>query len=84
MSRENIRSVVRLAFEKEDIRGCWKGTHSLRRSAASKIYNTGNSLKMTADILGHKSLDSTKQYVRVDFNQLREVASPWPGGDCNE
>ena len=57
----------------------------LRRGLNNQyVYITGNSLKMTADILGHKSLDSTKQYVRVDFNQLREVASPWPGGDCNE
>ena len=35
------------------------GTHILRRTAATKIYNAGNSLKMTADILGHESLDST-------------------------
>ena len=80
MSRENVRSVVRRAFEKESIQGWWKGTHALRRTAASKIYNTGNGLKMTADLLGHESLDSTKQYIKVDFGLLSEAASPWPGG----
>ena len=84
MSRENVRSVVRRAFEKESIQGWWKGTHALRRTAASKIYNTGNGLKMTADLLGHESLDSTKQYIKVDFGQLSKVASPWPGGDSDE
>jgi site-specific recombinase XerD len=83
MSRENVRSVVRRAFEKESIQGWWKGTHALRRTAASKIYNTGNGLKMTADLLGHESLDSTKQYIKVDFGLLSEVASPWPGGDSD-
>lgn len=84
MSRENIRSVVRRAFNKENIYGWWKGTHALRRTAASHIYNTGNSLKMTADLLGHESLDSVTQYVKVDFESLRKVSSPWPGGDSDE
>ncbi|MDE6517240.1 MAG: tyrosine-type recombinase/integrase [Acetatifactor sp.] len=84
MSRESVRSVVRWAFEKESIQGWWKGTHALRRTAASKIYNTGNGLKMTADLLGHESLDSTKQYIKVDFRQLSEVAPTWPGGDPDE
>jgi site-specific recombinase XerD len=84
MSRENIRGVVRRAFNKENIYGWWKGTHALRRTAASHIYNTGNSLKMTADLLGHESLDSATQYVKVDFESLRKVSSPWPGGDSDE
>ncbi len=84
MTRECIRGVIRRTFEKESIQGWWKGTHALRRTAASKIYNTGNSLKLTADILGHKTLDSTKAYVKVDFQQLMLVASPWPGGDTND
>ena len=83
MSRENVRYVIRNAFEKEQITGYWKGTHALRRTAASKIFNNGTGLKLTADILGHDSLDSTKAYIKVDFEHLRAVAPPWPGGDCN-
>ena len=84
MTRECVRGVVRRAFEKENIHGWWKGTHALRRTAASKIYNAGNGLKLAADLLGHESLDSTKAYIRVDFGQLREVAAPWPGGNTHE
>lgn len=84
MSQENVRAVIRTAFIKENICGWWKGTHALRRTAASHFYNTGNSLKITADLLGHKSLDSTTQYVKVDFESLRLVPSSWPGGDTVE
>lgn len=84
MTRECVRSVIRRAFTKEGIHGWWKGTHSLRRTAASRFYASGNGLKLTADLLGHESLDSTKLYVKVDFDRLREAASPWPGGDSNE
>lgn len=84
MTRESVRGVVRRAYEKENIQGWWKGTHALRRTAASKIYRAGNGLKLTADLLGHESLDSIKSYIRVDFQQLKEVIFPWPGGDIDE
>lgn len=84
MTNENVRRVVRSAFEKENITGWWQGTHTLRRTAASRMYNSGNDLKLTADILGHESVESTTQYVRVDFESLRKVSSPWPGSDYNE
>lgn len=83
MSRENVRYVIRYAFEKESINGNWKGTHALRRTAASKIFNNGTGLKLTADILGHESLDSTKAYIKVDFEHMIAVTVPWPGGDCD-
>ena len=73
MSRENVRYVIRNAFEKEHITGYWKGTHALRRTAASKIFNNGTGLKLTADILGHESLDSTKAYIKMDFEHLKAV-----------
>ena len=83
MSRENVRYVIRSAFEKENITGYWKGTHALRRTAASKIFNNGTGLKLTADILGHESLDSTKFYIKVDFEHLKDATIPWPGGDSD-
>ncbi|QHQ61068.1 tyrosine-type recombinase/integrase [Anaerocolumna sedimenticola] len=79
-----VRRVVREAFQKENISGWWKGSHALRRTAASHIYNSGIGLKLTADLLGHESIDSTTAYVKVDFDSLRSVAVSWPGGDSNE
>jgi site-specific recombinase XerD len=84
MSRAGIRSVIRYAFKKQGITGRWKGTHALRRTVASRIYNSGCGLKLTADILGHISIDSTKEYVKVDFNSLSKVDTHWPNGGLND
>ena len=74
-----VRSVVRNVFKLCSVSGWWKGSHSIRRTAASNIYNCGAGIKLTADILGHESLDSTTHYVRVDFTALREICREWPG-----
>jgi len=78
--KEYIRRIIRFAFTKENITGRWKGTHALRRTAASKIFNAGNSFKITADLLGHKVIDSTTAYVKIDIASLRMITGNWPFG----
>ena len=78
MGTGQIRGVVRSVYAKCGAEIKSTGPHILRRTAGSKIYNTGNSLKMTADILGHVSLDSTAFYVKADIDGLRQVAATWP------
>ncbi|XID91542.1 tyrosine-type recombinase/integrase [Paenibacillaceae bacterium WGS1546] len=81
MGCSQIRNVVRRNSAKAGLEDHACGTHILRRTAATKLYNAGNSLKLTADILGHKSLDSTTHYAKGDIAGLLSVASPWPGGE---
>ena len=78
MGSSQIRGVVRRIYDKSgaDIKST--GTHILRRTAGTQLYNSGNSLKLTADILGHESLDSTILYTKADIGGLRQVAAPWP------
>lgn len=83
MGCSQIRGVVRRNSAKAALADKDCGTHILRRTAATKMYNSGNSLKLTADILGHESLNSTTHYAKTDIVGLSSVASPWPGGDCN-
>jgi site-specific recombinase XerD len=40
----------------------------------------GASLKEIADVLRHRSLDTTMIYSKVDLPKLAAVAAPWPGG----
>ncbi len=54
------------------------GTHVLRRSLASRMLNAGATLKQIADFLGHKSIDTTSLYAKVDLATLSRVAMPWP------
>ena len=37
-------------------------------------------LKQIADLLRHRSLDTTMIYSKVDLPRLATVAAPWPGG----
>lgn len=83
MGRSQIRGVIRRNGAKAGLDEKFCGTHILRRTAATKLYNSGNSLKLTADILGHESLDSTTHYAKADISGLLSVASPWPGGEHN-
>lgn len=56
------------------------GTHVLRHTAAARMRAAGHSLKGIADVLGHRSMDTTAIYVKLDVEALRAVALPWPGG----
>jgi integrase len=79
VSRALIGSVIGRAVAK--IQGCanWKGTHVLRHTAATRMYRRGASLKAIADVLGHRCLDTTAIYTKVDQVRLAAVALPWPG-----
>lgn len=83
MGCSQVRGVIRRNCAKAGLEDNACGTHILRRTAATKLYNSGNSLKLTADILGHESLDSTTHYAKTDLAGLLSVASSWPGGERN-
>jgi integrase/recombinase XerD len=79
VSRELVRGVMRRAYAA--VGGCekWTGTHVLRHTAATRLHRAGADLKRVADILGHRSIDTTVIYTKVDLVRLVEVALPWPG-----
>jgi integrase/recombinase XerD len=56
-----------------------KGTHVFRHGFATRMLAQGHSLKAIADVLGHRHLESTFIYTKVDFEHLKQVALPWPG-----
>jgi site-specific recombinase XerD len=78
VSRELIREVVRRAFA--TVAGCEQqnGTHILRHTAATRLHRAGADLKQVADLLGHRSIDTTAIYAKVDAERLSAVALPWP------
>lgn len=80
VTRELVRGVMRRAYA--SVPGCerWTGTHVLRHTAATRLHRAGADLKRVADILGHRSLDTTIIYTKVDFARLLQVALPWPNG----
>jgi len=71
-----VRVVVRQAFTRCGMTPM--GTHILRHSWATWAHRRGSGLKLIADVLGHRSLQSTQRYAHVNLEELRQVALPWP------
>ncbi len=75
-----IRSVVRQAATRAGLTDRLHGPHRLRHSVATRMLHGGATLKEIADVLRHKSLDTTAIYAKVDVPRLAAIAQPWPGG----
>jgi integrase/recombinase XerD len=56
----------------------FRGVHCLRHSYATNLLRQGVSLKTIGDLLGHRSTESTCVYLRLNLEDLREVALPLP------
>lgn len=52
--------------------------YSLRQAFAMRLLRRGVGVKAIGDLLGHRSLESTCRYLRLDVDMLREVALPVP------
>ena len=72
-----IRRIVRDAFRRVGIPH--GRSHALRHTVASRIVNQGGSIKEVADVLRHRSLNTSMIYAKVDHGALAGVALPWPG-----
>jgi site-specific recombinase XerD len=55
--------------------------HALRHTLACRLVEHGSSLKEVADLLRHRSLNTTLIYAKLDTPKLSVVALPWPGSE---
>jgi integrase/recombinase XerD len=55
------------------------GPHRLRHTVACEMVKAHVPLVEIAQVLRHKSLQSSAIYARVDLDTLRGLAAPWPG-----
>jgi integrase/recombinase XerC len=77
MGVHGIRRLVRDAFLRVGIPH--GRSHALRHTLACRIVNQGGSIKEVADVLRHRSLDTSLIYAKLDHGALVSVALPWPG-----
>ena len=52
--------------------------HSLRHAVALRLLRQGAGLKTISDVLGHRDPNTTAEYLRLDVEDLRQVALPVP------
>lgn len=76
----NISRIVRFRLERAGVRIQHGGAHLLRHSLATRLVEQRRPIKEVADLLGHRSFDTTSIYVKVAIPQLADVALPFPGG----
>lgn len=74
----SIRNIVSRAFGAAGIPTPHRGSHAIRHAWATQMLTKGQSLKTIADLLGHRSIETTRIYAKVDLSRLREAALPWP------
>jgi len=72
-----VRSAIRCALARADL-PC-TGTHILRHTAATQMVQGGATLKEVADVLRHRSINTTSIYTKVNLPELQRVTMPWPG-----
>jgi site-specific recombinase XerD len=74
LSGASITFMVRKRLTKQGVQLNWRGAHCLRHACASQLLSAGFTLKQIADHLGHRSMDATRIYTKIDLHGLRQVA----------
>jgi integrase/recombinase XerD len=80
IGRGGVASIVRRACVRAGVAEV--GTHRLRHTIACEMVSKGVPLAEIGQVLRHRSLTSTAIYARVDLDQLRRLAQPWPVGSA--
>jgi integrase len=73
-----IRNAVRIAVERAGL-DPHIGPHAFRHTIATRMLESGATIKQVADILRHRTIDTAAIYAKVNLSALREAAAPWPG-----
>jgi integrase len=74
----NLANVIKRYARKAGVDLPSSGSHAWRHACATRMLAKGESLKTIRDVLGHKRIDTTLIYAKVDINSLRQAALEWP------
>jgi site-specific recombinase XerD len=69
-----VRHVLKKHLRAAGLESRGAGAHTLRYSCAQRLFDDDFSVKVIGDYLGHRNLDTTLRYIKIDFKSLREVA----------
>ena len=76
--QQTVSDAIRAALDRAGVEAPIRGPNLLRHTLATRLVRSGASLKEIADLLGHRCLETTQIYAKLDLESLREVAQPWP------
>jgi site-specific recombinase XerD len=73
-----VSTIVCAALRRAGLDPPVKGAHTLRHSLATRMLGGGASMAEIAQVLRHRSPQTTEIYAKVDFTALRSLALRWP------
>lgn len=74
----NHMSQFKNYYQKAGIKSRQKASHILRHSFATNLLRDEVPIKHISDLMGHRHIDTTSIYAKVDIEALRSIAQPWP------
>jgi len=74
----NLTNIIKPYARKAGLTDVPLGPHAWRHACASRMLANGQSLKTIGDTLGHRSIESTFIYTKVEIEMLRQAALEWP------
>ena len=69
LSRVQVHRILKKVYQKAGLTGKVT-THSMRKTVANKVYSATGDLLVVKEVLGHKNLATTQQYLGVGMERL--------------
>jgi site-specific recombinase XerD len=69
---------LRRYYKRAGIQSPFQSSRPIRHAFATRLLEKGASIKTIADLLGHRWIDTTFIYTKVDITRLRLLAREWP------
>ena len=73
-----VSTIVARRLKQSGYTGPHTGAHVFRHTLATHMLRAGASFEEIAQLLRHRSFDTTAIYAKVDLSALRPLALPWP------
>jgi integrase/recombinase XerD len=74
----NLKPFLRSCHKIDAIKSAIGGWHSIRHAFATRLMEQEVPIKTIADLLGHRCINTTFIYTKVDLPHLRLLAREWP------
>lgn len=81
LNRSTLHSIICLYFRRAGIqyeKERKHGPHALRHSLAGVLLEKKTPIPVISEVLGHRSTESTRYYLRIDINSLRQCTLEVP------
>ena len=74
----HLGSALKSYYLRAGLRATRCGAHPIRHAFATRLMERGIPIKDIADLLGHRSIETTFLYTKVELERLRTLAAEWP------